>query len=126
MEAEKELFSNDDMIYVSWEGWIKSQYINTLRKYDYASALSEDKDKKESDTYCLNSITGLKADDTALVDWYENCIDEGALNREKFADGEQCVLFLSPFFLEPSERLDKKYEVQPLPFQPSPFSSQVH
>lgn len=114
VEAEKELFSNDDMIYVSWEGWIKSQYINTLRKYDYASALSEDKDKKESDTYCLNSITGLKADDTALVDWYENCIDEGALNREKFADGEQCVLFLSPFFLEPSERLDKKYEVQPL------------
>ena len=76
--------------------------------------MSEDKDKKESDTYCLNSITGLKADDTALVDWYENCIDEGALNREKFADGEQCVLFLSPFFLEPSERLDKKYEVQPL------------
>ncbi|MFW5650888.1 MAG: FtsX-like permease family protein [Acetivibrio ethanolgignens] len=114
VEAEKELFSNDDMIYVTWEGWIKSQYINTLRKYDYASALSEDKDKKESDTYCLNSITGLKADDTALVDWYENCIDEGALNREKFADGEQCVLFLSPFFLEPSEMVDKKYEVQPL------------
>lgn len=114
VEAEKELFSNYDMIYVSWEGWLKSQYINTLRKYDYASALSEDKDKKESDTYCLNSITGLKADDTALVDWYENCIDEGALNREKFADGEQCVLFLSPFFLEPSEMLGKKYEVQPL------------
>ncbi len=114
VEAEKELFSYNALIFVSWEGWRKSQYINTLRKYDYASALSEDKDKKESDTYCLNSIMGLKADDTALVDWYENCIDEGALNREKFADGEQCVLFLAPFFLETSEMADKKYEVQPL------------
>lgn len=114
VEAEKNLFSSDDMISVTWDGWEKSQYINTLRKYGYVSALSEDKDKKESDTYCLNSIMGLKADDTALVEWYENCIDEGALNREKFADGEQCVLFLSPFFLETSELEDKKYEVQSL------------
>lgn len=114
VKAEKNLFSSDDMISVTWDGWKKSQYINTLRKYGYVSALSEDKDKKESDTYCLNSIMGLKADDTALVEWYENCIDEGALNREKFADGEQCVLFLSPFFLETSELEDKKYEVQSL------------
>lgn len=114
VKVEKNLFSSDDMISVTWDGWKKSQYINTLRKYGYVSALSEDKDKKESDTYCLNSIMGLKADDTALVEWYENCIDEGALNREKFADGEQCVLFLSPFFLETSELEDKKYEVQSL------------
>jgi len=114
VEAKKELFSSDDIISVTWEGWRKSKYINTLRKYGYVSDLSEDKDKKESDTYCLINITGIKDDDTALVEWYEKCIDEGALNPEKFTEGEQCILFLSPFFLQTSELEDKKYEVQPL------------
>lgn len=109
VEAQKEIFSYEDVIMVTWKGWGKSQYIKILKKYDYASALL---DKKESDTYCLDKIMGLKADNTALVDWYEKCIDEGDLNRKKFAAGEQCILFLSPFYLEPSELIDKKYEVQ--------------
>lgn len=114
VEAEKVFFSPETMITVSWDGWKKSQYINTLAKYSYGTGLISDEDKKEGGRYYLSNISGFHPENTKLMDWYESCIDEGSLDPEKFRNGEQCVLFLSPYSLQFSEMIDKKYEVQPL------------
>ncbi len=114
VEAEKIFFSPETMITVSWDGWKKSQYINTLAKYSYGTGLISDEDKKAGGRYYLSNISGFHPENTKLMDWYESCIDEGSLDPEKFRNGEQCVLFLSPYSLQFSEMIDKKYEVQPL------------
>lgn len=109
--AEKQICPYDDTISISWDKWTDSEYINVFRKYSYASSI-ENINKNKSNSYEVESIAGIDA--PKLLEWYISCIDEGKLDTDKFLNGEQCILMLSPFSLEEAEMADKKYQVRPL------------
>lgn len=113
VDAKKTIYPQKGTISVSWDGWKDNEYINLIRKYSYSTS-EENQARKESDCFELDSLIGLDTDNPELVEWYAGCIDEGKLDEQKFCDGEQCMLVLSPFFLEKTEMVDKKYEIRPL------------
>lgn len=109
VDAEKTVRQMDPPISIHWSGWKNSEYINTLRKYTYIGNEGANQDYFET---TLISVTSK--DNPGAIEWYRKCIDEGELDYEKFMNGEQCILFLSPFVLESSKLLEFDYSILPL------------
>ncbi|MCR1898628.1 ABC transporter permease [Irregularibacter muris] len=109
VEKEKVFRSDEDPILIHWEGWKESQYINTLRKYN-----REGTKAKGADYFEVTSIAWTSKENQDIFQWCQEQISEGKLDYEKFMAGEQCVLVLSPFYLEESSFTDIQYAVQPV------------
>lgn len=109
VDAEKTVRQMDPPISIHWSGWKNSEYINTLRKYTYIGNEGANQDYFET-----TFISVTSKDNPGAIEWYRKCIDEGELDYEKFMNGEQCILFLSPFVLESSKLLEFDYSILPL------------
>lgn len=109
VDAEKTVHQMDPPISIHWSGWKNSEYINTLRKYTYIGNEGVNQDYFET-----TFISVTAKDNPGAIEWYRKCIDEGELDYEKFMNGEQCILFLSPFVLESSKLLEFDYSILPL------------
>lgn len=111
VQCGKRIYTSDEPIKVSWDGWKDSEYINTLRKNSYISS-NENRRKNQSDSFELGNITGIE--DFQLMEWYIGCTDEGEPDPDKLKNGEQCILLLSPYTLVASQMQDWQYEVSTL------------
>lgn len=109
VDAEKTIHQMDPPISIHWSGWKDSQYINTLRKNTFVGNKETNQDYFET-----TSIFITTEKEAEVIGWYQKCIDEGELDYEKFMNGEQCVLFLSPFSLEKTSLIDFQYEAIPI------------
>lgn len=109
IDAKKTIHQMNHPISVHWSGWTNSSYISTLRKYSLVGSGEADQDCFET-----IAVSVIEEDEQEIVNWYQKCIDEGEIDPEKFINGEQCVLFLSPFYLDKSNLLELEYTATPI------------
>jgi hypothetical protein len=113
VEVSHSLNAIQEPILIQWEGWKNSEYIRLLQKYGGDSFL-ENQESTENDCFELQSLSGAKEDNEKLFEWYQNALDEGELNKESFYAGEECVLFLMPFYLTRYGSLDTELYIVPV------------
>lgn len=112
--SEKILQGMQKPIKIQWEGWNGSEYVNTLRKNSFESS-HENKQLNEAQFYESNLIMSINKGDIGALEWYKNKfpLSAGILDTEKFIQGEQCILVMSPFSLSASTFHDVDMEIQP-------------
>lgn len=98
--AEYEKFLNcsgkEQMITISWNSWKDSEYVRTYRRYAQVHNSTEPYDK-EGDYFTLNEIRGVSPQDKERLSGYQDAVEDGELDKEAFNEGEECILFLSPY-----------------------------
>lgn len=72
-----------------------SDYVSTQRKW--AQRYRRLPSDRTGDYFSICELRGVRAQDEELLSYYENEVDCGTFDRQKFLSGEECVLLLSPY-----------------------------
>lgn len=98
--AEYEKYINvsgmEQMITISWNGWSGSEYVRVHRRYTQVQNSTQPYGK-EGDYFILNEIRGVSPQDKERLSSYSEIDAKGEFNEDLFDQGEECILFLSPY-----------------------------